>query len=113
MKSGRVGGTWCFAFKRFRYKASSVSPPGLFDQVFCSVKINLSHESMILQGGMVSHRFCFSSLEYGLREIICSDFTRKQLLLKGFPDRHVRDFETSYPISLRLLRFRLESLESS
>jgi acyl dehydratase len=42
VKSSKVGGTWCFAFERFRYKPSPVSPPGLLEEFFCNVKDDLS-----------------------------------------------------------------------
>ena len=51
MKSRKVGGTWCFAFERFRYKASPVSPPGLLEQFFCNVKDN----NLLEKGRMVEH----------------------------------------------------------
>jgi hypothetical protein len=41
VKSSKVSGTWCFAFERFRYKPSPVSPPGLLEGFFCNVRVYL------------------------------------------------------------------------
>jgi hypothetical protein len=48
MKFSKVSGTWRFAFERFRYKPSPVSPPGLLEVCFCNVTVKATSRPQFL-----------------------------------------------------------------